>query len=117
MENNIWEIQDLYKDEENKVESRKERVEEEEVILIRPYKILELTSSTTRSSFINDEVDNLMKYMKFVRSPTQTRLFKYHPIISHFDLEENKIQSFGKKWQLHWWMKSITLRHQEMNTQ
>ena len=70
MENNIREIQDLYKDEENKVELRKGRVEEEEVILIRPYKIPELISSTTKSSFINDEVDNLMKYMKFVQSPT-----------------------------------------------
>ncbi len=66
MEDNIWEIQDLYKDEENKVESRRERVEEEEkVILIRPYEVLELTLSTTKSSFIN-EVNNLMKYIKFV---------------------------------------------------
>ena len=66
VEDNIWEIQDLYKDEENKVESRRERVEEEEkVILIRPYEVLELTLSTTKSSFIN-EVNNLMKYIKFV---------------------------------------------------
>jgi len=79
VEDNIWEIQDLYKDEENKVESRRERVEEEEeVILIRPYKVLELTLSKTKSSFIN-EVNNLMKYIKFVQSPTQTRLFKLLP--------------------------------------
>ena len=51
------------------MESRKERVKEE-VILIRLYKIPELISSTTKSSFINDEVDNLMKYMKFIQSPT-----------------------------------------------
>jgi len=56
---------------------RKEKVEEE-VILIRPYKVLELTSSTSlsKSSFINNEVNNLMKYMKFVWFPTQIRLFK-----------------------------------------
>jgi len=41
MEDNIWEIQDLYKDKEYKIESKKGRVEEE-VILIRPY---ELTTS------------------------------------------------------------------------
>jgi len=76
IEDNIQEIEDLYKNEENKVESRKEKVEEV-VILIRPYKVLELTLSTTKSSFINSEVDNLMKYMKFVQSPTQTRLFSY----------------------------------------
>jgi len=50
----------------NKVESRKERVEEEKVILIRPYEIPELISSTTKSSFINDKVDNLIKYIKFI---------------------------------------------------
>jgi len=48
------------------VESRKGRVEGEEVILIRSYKVPELTSSTTKSSFINDKVDNLIKYMKFI---------------------------------------------------
>ena len=69
MEDNIWEIQDLYKDKEHKMESRKERVKEEEVILIRPYEIPELTLLTTKLSFINDEVNNFMKYMKFVQSP------------------------------------------------
>jgi len=63
VENNIWEIQDLYKDKENKMELRKGRVEEEEVILIRLYEVPELTSSTslstTKSSFINDEVHEI----------------------------------------------------------
>jgi len=49
---------------------KKERVEEDKVILIRPYEVLESTlstsSSTTKSSFIKDQVDNLMKYMKFI---------------------------------------------------
>ena len=83
VENNIQEIQDLYKDEEHKMELKKRRVEEEEVILIRQYKILKSTSSTslsiTKLSFIKDEVDNLMKYMKFIQSPTQIRLFKLQP--------------------------------------
>ena len=83
VEDNIWKIQDLYKDKEHKMELRKRRVEEEEVILIRPYEVLELTlstlSSTTKLSFINNEVDNLMKYMKFIWSPTQIRLFKLPP--------------------------------------
>jgi len=37
---------------------------------------LELISSMTKSSFINNEVDNLIKCMKFIWSPIQTRLFK-----------------------------------------
>ena len=79
VENNIQEIQDLYKGEEHKIESKKGRVEEEKVILIRLYEVLESTSSTTKSSFIKDKVDNLIKYMKFVQSPTQIRLFKPPP--------------------------------------
>ena len=78
MEDNIQEIQDLYKDEKHKMESKKGRVKEEEVILIRPYEVPESTSST-KLSFIKDKVNNLMKYMKFVQFPTQTRLFKPLP--------------------------------------
>ena len=65
VDDNIQEIQELYKDEEQK-KLKKEGIKEEKVILIRPYKILELTSLITKLSFINDEVDNLMKYMKFI---------------------------------------------------
>jgi len=57
----------LYK---NKEDKREGRVKDEEVILIKPYKIDKLTSATTRSSFIDNEVDNLIKYMKFICSPT-----------------------------------------------
>jgi len=35
-----------------------------------------ITSLSLKTSFIMDEVENLIKYMKFVWSPTQTRLFK-----------------------------------------
>jgi len=64
VDSNIQKIQDLYKDKE--VKKEKGRVKDEEVILIKLYKVSELTSSTTQSSFITDEVDNLIKYMKFI---------------------------------------------------
>jgi len=67
---NIREIQDLYKE---KVEKKKEgRIEEEEVILIKPYEVSKSTStsSSAQTSFIMNEVGNLFKYMKFVRTPT-----------------------------------------------
>jgi len=54
----------LYKDEE--VKKEKGRVGDEEVLLIKPYKVSKSTFSTTQSSFITDEVNNLIKYMKFV---------------------------------------------------
>ena len=67
MDDNIQEIQELYKDEEQRRESDKEGVvEDKEVILIKLYKISRSTSSSTKLSFIDDEVDNFMKYMKFI---------------------------------------------------
>jgi len=74
VDDNIKEIQELYKDMEQKKESREERIEDKEVILIKPYEVSFL-SSTTKSSFIDNEVNNLLKYMKFIWSLMQTRLF------------------------------------------
>jgi len=66
MDNNIQEIQELYKEEVEKKEEG--RIEEEEVILIKPYEVSKstLTSSSAQTSFIMNEVKNLFKYMKFV---------------------------------------------------
>ena len=73
MNENIWEIQDIYIKEEVQ-DKEKGRVEEEEVILIKPYEVSE-SISTKSLSFINKEIDNLLKYIKFIKSPTQTRIF------------------------------------------
>ena len=68
MDENIQEIQDIYIEE--KVQDKgKGRVEEEEVILIKPYEVSE-SISTKSSSFIDEEIENLLKYMNFVKSPT-----------------------------------------------
>ena len=73
MDENIWEIQDLYMDKEQQGKN-KEKIKEEEVILIKSYEVLE-SIFTKSSSFINKEINNLIKYMKFVKSSTQTRIF------------------------------------------
>ena len=73
VDENIWEIQDLYIDEKQQ-EKGKGKEEEEEVILIKPYEVSELIL-TKISSFIDKKIDNLLKYMNFVKSPTQTRIF------------------------------------------
>ena len=75
MDNNIWEIQELYKNEEQEKESVKGRVEDKEVILIKPYKISE-SISLSKLSFIDSKVNNLIKYMKFIHSFTQTKMFQ-----------------------------------------
>ena len=77
MNDNIREIQDLYRNKEQKKEEG--TIEDEEVILIKSYEVSESKSSTTKSSFINNEVDNLLKYMKFIWSLTQTRIFRPPP--------------------------------------
>jgi len=73
---NIKEIQELYMTEERKED--KGTIENEEVILVRPYEVSSTTSSST-TSFIMDKIDNLAKYMKFVKTPTQTRIFRPPP--------------------------------------
>ena len=74
IDNNIQEIQKLFKEEIGKEDRQ---IKDEEVILVKPYKISQSKSSTTLSttSFITDKVKNLIKYMKFMQSPIQTRLF------------------------------------------
>ena len=64
MNDNIQEIQELYVDEEIKKE--KEKVEDNEVILIKPYEVSTTISSSSQTSFITDEVKNLFNYMKFI---------------------------------------------------
>jgi len=75
MEENIQEIQELYMDKER--DKEKGKVKDEEVILIKPYEVsTAITFSTSQTSFITEEVENLSKYMKFVWILTQTRIFQ-----------------------------------------
>ena len=76
VEENIQETQELYIKEENREEMGK--VEDEEVILIKPYEV-SMTTSSSSTSFIIDEVEHLLKHMKFIQMPSQTRLFKPPP--------------------------------------
>ena len=77
VDENIWEIQELYINEEQ-TKKDEGRVEDKEVILIKLYEVSKSTS-TKSSSFINKEVDNLLKYMKFIKSSTQIRIFRPPP--------------------------------------
>ena len=77
VDGNIKEIQELYMNEEAKEE--KGTVENEEIILVRPYEVSSKTTSSSTTSFITDEVENLAKHMKFVKTPSQTRIFRPPP--------------------------------------
>ena len=48
-------------------EKGKGKVKDKEIILIKPYEVSTATiSSTSQTSFITKEVENLSKYMKFI---------------------------------------------------
>ena len=73
---NIEEIQELYKKEEKKQKKmkRKEVQNEEEVFLYKPYK--EPTRpKMLEPTFIQNKINNLEKYMKFVQSLNNTIMF------------------------------------------
>jgi len=95
VDDNIQEIQELYVDEEMKKE--KGKVEDNEVILIKPYEVSMTTFLSSQTSFITDEVKNLFKYMKFVRSLTQTRLFKPPPHYQSLKSRDEQDPLFWKK--------------------
>jgi len=44
--------------------------------LVRPCEVSSTTTSSSTTSFITDKVENLAKYMKFVKTPSQTRTFR-----------------------------------------
>ena len=107
IDNNIKEIQELYKNEEIKKEEG--RVEDKKVILVRPYKV-SITTLSLQASFIMDEVKNLLKYMKFLQSLIQTRLFKLLP---HYQ----SLKSRGEQDPEFWKEVATTLVDQKHNTE
>jgi len=68
MDSNIKEIQELYMEEKKKEE--KGTIENNEVILVHPYEVSSTTTSSSRTSFITDKIENLTKYMKFMKTPS-----------------------------------------------
>ena len=81
VDENIWEIQNLYSNEEQQ-EKGKGKVEDEKVILVKPYEVSQSKSSTLLSttSFIIDEVENLLKQQGMV---IQSSCFKEAHHMNH----------------------------------
>jgi len=93
-------------------ETRKKegQIEDKEVILIKPYEVSTTISSSSKTSFITDKVENLLKYMKFVRSPTQTRLFKP-------PLHYQSLKSRGEQDPMFWKEVTTAFMDQKHNTE
>ena len=97
MDDNIKEIQEIYMEEE---QEKRETIENEEVILIWPYEVSLSTTSTSLTSsisFISNEVENLTKYIKFVKSPLQTRIFWPPPHYQSLKSREEQDPMFWKE--------------------
>jgi len=95
VEDNIKEIQELYTNEE--INQAQGTIENEEVILVRPYQVESTTTSSSSTSFISDEIDNLEKYMKFVKTPSQTRIFRPPPYYQSLKSRGEQDLSFWKE--------------------
>ena len=66
--------------------------------MVKPYEVSKSSSSTTSTtSFITEEVENLLKYMKFIWSPTQTRLFQPLPHYQSLKSREEEDPEFWKE--------------------
>jgi len=79
VEGHIKEIQNPYKQKdiimkEQDVE-KKHQIQDEEVLLYKPYEVDPPRPKTSELTFIQDEIENLKKYIKFMQAPIQTILF------------------------------------------
>ena len=102
IDENIQEIQELYTNERQQ-KKEKERIEEEEVILIKPYNISSLMSSSS-SSFANEKVNNLLKYIKFIKFPYTDKNILTTTILSITMIQRGtRSQILEKKQQQQWW--------------
>ena len=108
VDDNIKKIQELYKDRDQTKNTNQGQVKDKEVIPIKPYEIS--FSSSTKLSFIDDEVDNLLKYMKFIYFPTQTRIFQ-------LPLYYQSLKSRGKQNQEFWKEVATALVENKHNTE
>ena len=79
------------------IKEEKGVVETEEVILVQPYEFSSKITSSSTTSFITDEVENLAKYMKFMKTPAQTRIFRPPPYYQSLKSREEQDPEFWKK--------------------
>ena len=95
VDSNIKEIQELYIEEEKREE--RGMTENEEVILVQPYEFSSTTTSSSKTSFITDKVENLAKYMKFVKTLSQTRIFQPPPYYQSLRFRGEQDPEFWKE--------------------
>ena len=82
---------------DEEIKKEKGKVEDDEVILIKPYEVSTSTSLSSQISFIMDEVENLLKYMKFIKTPSQTRILRSPPYYQSLKSRGEQDPTFWKE--------------------
>ena len=67
------------------IDKGKQRVEEEKVFLYKPYDVNKPRPKIPEPHFIQDEINNLDKYMKYMQSSTKTMPF--YPLLYYKSLQ------------------------------
>ena len=57
----------------------KQQIQDEEVLLYKPYQVDPLKPKTPEPIFIQNEINNLKRYMKYMQAPTMITLFYLPP--------------------------------------
>ena len=83
IEGHIKEIQDVYKQEniimKDQDSKKKQQIQDKEILLYKSYQVNSPRSKTSEPIFIQDKVDNLKKYMKYMQALIMTTLFHLLP--------------------------------------
>ena len=80
----------MYRDKDLK--RKQETIQDEEVVLFKPYETTKSTTSKTmETSFIQEKIKNLEQHIKFIQAPTKTKIFQppLHYILLHSRGEQN----------------------------
>ena len=109
----INKIQDVYKQEDIVMKGQdikgKQQIQDEEVLLYKPYKVDPLRPKTPELTFIQDKIKNLEKYMKFIQTPIQITPFYPPP---HYQ----SLQPQGEKDKQYWKEIAVVFLKKKHNT-
>jgi len=92
-EGHIKKIQDTYKQEDIEVKiqepsKEKQQIQDEKVLLYKPYKVNSPKPKTPKPIFIQDELDNLDKYMKYMQAPV--KMMQLYPLPHYKSLKSQE---------------------------
>ena len=95
----IKEIQDTYKQEDIEIKTQesskgKQQIQDKEVLLYKSYEVKLSKPRILEPKFIQDEINNLEKYMKFMQLPVQTMPFYSPPHYKTLQLQGEQDEQY-----------------------